>query len=690
MELCSKYRGEQQEYRHLDNTDRAILRYKLPLSEIVTDFFSELKSASSGFASFDYEEAGYEKSDLVKLNMLLNGKPVDALALVVHRSFAQSIGRAWVKKLKDVLPRQLFELSIQAAIGNKVVARESLSAMRKDVTAGLYGGHYERKMKHLNKQKEGKKRLKSLAGNIQVPQTAFYEVLSTRPRSYSTQARHIDIDQHLPPLPPTDLVLPPLPTSSPLPKHDISPQQRSALLSTIHSNISKPSFTSDSLFSHFTKLYLSAPPNTFTPIELHAIAKAMHTIDRRHKLHLWQARDRFDTVINALRDTAGRERKDGVRGLELAILVTNARSTRHVSQQQLRTVERLFRKLYPEVPTGRDDRKAYIMAINNMLYLSALARSPSQLNAWWGKMINEGIEPDSYAYLTRILVHGGRHNSQAAVAELERALPRIPKMDHRVVLVNSTMWMAARAGDWGIVSALYSALRQPDSAADVLEAAGLNPSLAQYLEPLRPDRITYALLINSYAFSGDLVAALNIMREMYADKHMPGVEEYAALFKGFARFGAVPSGPAGPAAAAFPMWHDANATRRGAGLSNPWGEDNGTEGGDFTSNYPPSASSLWTQAALEDLFSSFLALQPSRSRDKCWGPSAKSVYFTLLAFARVTNGDIGIVRGAFEAMKRKFGNENAEGWIGWHEDKRLQRISRMLEQDAEQQLSSEP
>lgn len=120
-------------------------------AEIVTDFFSELKSASSGFASFDYEEAGYERSDLVKLNILLNSKPVDALAMIVHRSAAQAIGGDWCKKLKKVVPKQMFELAIQAAIGTKVVARETISANRKDVTAGLYGGGY----KHHDRPSEG-------------------------------------------------------------------------------------------------------------------------------------------------------------------------------------------------------------------------------------------------------------------------------------------------------------------------------------------------------------------------------------------------------------------------------------------------------------------------------------------------------------------------------------------------------
>ncbi|KAJ3933452.1 MAG: GTP-binding protein lepa C-terminus-domain-containing protein [Lentinula lateritia] len=158
------------------SSSRIILTCVIPLSEIVTDFFDQLKSRSSGFASFDYEDAGYQKSDLEKMVFLLNGKLVDALALIVHRSTQDTIGRAWVKKLHKVIPRQLFEVPIQATIGKKVIARETSSANRADVTAGLYGGHYERKLKHLKNQKEGKKRLKRV-GTVDLPQEAFFDIL---------------------------------------------------------------------------------------------------------------------------------------------------------------------------------------------------------------------------------------------------------------------------------------------------------------------------------------------------------------------------------------------------------------------------------------------------------------------------------------------------------------------------------
>ncbi|TRM62532.1 GTP-binding protein lepa C-terminus-domain-containing protein [Schizophyllum amplum] len=180
MDLCFSKRGTNVEHKYLDagasESARIMLTCTLPLSEIVTDFFDQLKSRSSGFASFDYEDAGYEASDLCKMMFLLNAKPVDALALIVHRSNVDTVGRAWVKKLHKVIPRQLFEVPIQAVIGKRVIARETVSAYRADVTAGLYGGHYERKLKHLVNQKEGKKRMKKV-GKVDLPQEAFFDML---------------------------------------------------------------------------------------------------------------------------------------------------------------------------------------------------------------------------------------------------------------------------------------------------------------------------------------------------------------------------------------------------------------------------------------------------------------------------------------------------------------------------------
>ena len=567
--------------------------------------------------------------------------------------------------------------------------------MRKDVTAGLYGGHYERKLKHLNKQKEGKKRLKRLAGNIDIPQSAFFEVLSARPRGYSTMVQRNLADvpflallPDLPDLPDVDseASLPnaePTTSTEPIRPQALSPPRRSALLSELYRLIDDRKSTPAHLHAAYLDLCLSSPyAHVLTADELRGLLRAMADPRRRDGAASQAEADNMSNVIEELQEVVGIE-STGLAGLELAVLGTTTRFRRNVSSDELRLAEDKLRELFPQVPTSVQGLQEYTRCLNRILYLCALSCEDQRFDLWWDRLQEvQSSGSDSWSILVRLML-------LQRIGQTDRVVELVNESTHLdaanlTILINFATWSLALDGQFGPVAAAYESLRPSCRLPLRIE----REQRIQIPQGIKPTRQTFGLLINAFAHAGDLESALTIMGDALSDGHTPGVPEYIALFRGFARHGEVPEIVAGEAAALFPVWEDNHSLasqvepesveRRGR-IERIW------ERGIFRREPPahlaPKAENLWTRSTLDSLFAGFMAVRANNGlraeKGASRAPSPKQVYTVLLAFARVTNGDAEVVRGAWEAMHGKFGEEGA-GWCSWREDGRLRRIKRVL------------
>ncbi|EIW71455.1 hypothetical protein TREMEDRAFT_73314 [Tremella mesenterica DSM 1558] len=738
MDLASRYRGTQLEYKVLDNTDRALLRYSFPLAEIVTDFFSELKSASSGFASFDYEEAAYEQSDLVKLNILLNGKPVDALAMIVHRSAAPSIGRSWCKKLREVLPRQLFELAIQAAIGSRVIARETLSAMRKDVTAGLYGGHYDRKLKHLNKQKEGKRRLKRLAGNIDIPQSAFFDVLSSRPRAYTTMSRRVMQDDPILSLLPSveasevvSSIISPMRIPPPISGHVIAPLNRSLGLSAIHRLISDPNVSAEEIHEAYLDLHTSSHEGQpFTPSELRAIFHALSRTGRK-SLYRRQQVERLHSITDELTELLGSSQDLG-NGLALSILCS-VRDRRKVSPAVLSRAEATFKSLFPQSPLPTDARsQEFVKSVNHLLYLCALAGDEKKFDYW--SKIRESVselDGDSWMVLSRLVLFRNTNQSNRIIPTVNDTLNQIEDPQDMMVIINYALWSSCLDENFEVVIKAYETLvpttqlpfPHPHPHQGSKE---INETYLSIPPDILPTRETFSLLINAFSYHGHLACALTVMRDMLAQEISPGVGEYMSLIRGFAKYVVIPNVEPGQARIGFPrwithtdkgditsIWERAISSRLNLNLDqspfdfhsgkhplfqqhphNPLkvskqidslesvpAESDSAVGEDMQERYDRSGGVMRRNGKKEKWTKDILEdifeglLALIPIKKGSRSLSPGQIYTVLLAFARSSNGDYQTVVSVWEALERKF---NQDGWMGRREDGRLSKLRRVL------------
>lgn len=577
-------------------------------------------------------------------------------------------------------------------------------------------------MKHLNKQKEGKKRLKRLAGNIDIPQSAFFDVLSSRPRGFCTSARrpgepHVTdfqpsrIVESLP----SDLAMSALfepnaqSTAPPshIPRHTIPPAERSAQLSHFHRLVSSPDSTTEDIHSAFIQLYLASPySHVFTPVELQTALRAMLRHETGNvpgkRLNL---NTKIRPVLDEMKDISGKE--NATKRLDLAFTTAFDGSIRRVTQHDLHEAITAFLAVFPRAPKGATSRAKtqYYQGIGNLLQLAAKVGDVKRFDTWRERLRVAGNEVDAngHARLAHLVLlnRTGRHD-EISVAVNEALVSEQPISD-RMILLNYAIWSHAIRGDWAAIAPLLAVL--VPSIAPMLPSSGNKDRPIILPEGQEThfwaNRETFSIIINALSHQGHLQPALQVIQVMLQEDLQPGISDFMQLFKGFARHGVVPpQSRAGVMANAFPMWSrfeppqpgrkdESNAAntesgsfarlwgKTGFGLSRDKGNSVNADG------HQMEAEAEWTFDNLQEVFRMFLQLSPTSpiptgpnlgsimnpnstakpkvAKGDAWAPKPKAIWTILMAFARTTNGDREVLGAIWADLERKFGPGHGPG-----------------------------
>jgi hypothetical protein len=558
-------------------------------------------------------------------------------------------------------------------------------------------------LKHLNKQKEGKKRLKKLAGNIDVPQSAFYQVLSARSRPYSTAVVAETLFPVYEPIHPPvyggDVVLPYIPEdielpeisshpvipASPIPRHAVSPEYRASRLSTLYqlTTLSPERADPNEVWEVYQDLLTSSPDtHTLTPHEIRSVLRFIHTSDRVSNSNT--SSERIASALSELRGVLG---GNDTQVTELIGVVTQSARRGRKAEADLRNAENMVNALFESVPNGQWTlglTMRYRSSINHILRICAEIPDSRSFEVWWDKLDVK----DSYAWSARIekSVRTGKIWDVPGV--LERAMVSLGKgSEKRIIMLNDAMSEFSKTRRWELVAPAYRLLTGRSEDVDPtlnlptpLDTPKIEDGMFLMVpDDVKADRQTFQIMLFEFARTGHLAAALTVLSDMFNMDCEPHVNEYGILFKGFSTFGVIPDEESKECYSLFPALErpEPEYVSDLRAISKIWargilGVDRPLE----TQGNP------WKREILQELFESFIRLRPGEDARNSKAPSPDNVWCMMSAISRVSGGDAKTVWGVWEVMRRKFGMGAAgdEGvWKDWKMNKRLMKVVEGLE-----------